>query len=116
MPKRELQTLTREQRQRLAIDLDRRLDTIKQRLGRIRFRCYVCGLDSETYAGTPTVPPNPMEITTREQVVPIATCGRCRCARFEMMRQDALIQTILAPQREAYYQRRAEEREKEKKK
>lgn len=109
---RELRELRREE----ARALDRRLDAIQRRIGRIRFRCYICGQESETYVGTPTIPPNALEVLRTEDVIPVVTCGRNYCMHMEMNRQDALVQSILAPQREAYYKRRAEEREKAKEK
>ncbi len=111
MPKQEL---TRKQRQEQAQALERRLDEIKARLPKKLFVCYVCGLEAETYAASPTVPPAPESITRLEDVKVIVTCGRSYCQMMEIKRQDALVQMVLTPQREAYYTRRREEAEAEK--
>ena len=105
----------REAERRKAIELDRRLNVLQRKLGTITFRCYVCGSESTTYVGTPTDPPDPLSVMRREDVVPITTCGKNYCMRMEQMRQDSLIQTLIAPERDAYFARRAEEREAAKK-
>ena len=99
-----------------AIALDRRLNAIQKRIGTISFRCYICGAESTTYTGAPTVPTDPVLVTDPSEVVPVSTCGSNYCMKMEMKRQDALVQALAQPQRDAYYQRRAEEREAERKK
>lgn len=93
--------------------LDRRLMVIKERIGMVRFRCYVCGEEAVTYQGCVTVPPDPMAITDLKDVKPVATCKNPYCRTMEQRRQDAIVQAILAPQRERYLLLRQQERERE---
>ena len=93
--------------------LERRLQTIKEQIGMIRFQCYVCGDEAMTYKGCLTVPPDPLSITSIHDVRPVATCKKPYCRTLEQRRQDAIVQSILAPQRERYLLLRQQERERD---
>lgn len=93
--------------------LERRLDALKARVGKTKFICYVCGDETSTYTGCLTVPPDPLAITRLEDVRPVATCKKPYCQMIEQRRQDAIVQTILAPQRERYLLLRQQARDAE---
>jgi hypothetical protein len=50
----------------------------------------VCGREFETYNHVPVVPPDPNTILTKEQNVPVMTCGDDYCMKVEQKREQAV--------------------------
>jgi hypothetical protein len=69
-------------------------DAVAAHLGRTKAFCYVCGREFETYNHVPVVPPDPSTVLTKEQNVPVMTCGDDYCMRGEQKREQAVWENL----------------------
>lgn len=85
-------------------------DAVAAGIPRIKAYCFYCfhrGVETvfETYAGVLIAPPDPDTILTRDQVLPVATCGSAYCERMEGLRQQSVFENLpeIEEARSAFY-------------
>lgn len=75
--------------------------------------CYLCGREFYTYRGLRTIPPDPHLIYRPASgpvsgvIVQVVTCGDPDCERKEALRQDAIFNMLIVPERDRYFAERA---------
>lgn len=78
--------------------------------------CYVCNQPFTTYEPLRTTPPDPIFVQTIQDIKPVDTCLNPYCLAMDIRRQDALFHHLSTAIVEKYFQDRADEIEKARKK